>query len=204
MKKPINLKQQQKGGDLLKNSSDTIRFETRVSVRDVMRSDPTTIEHNETVAKAAMAMCRDEVGSCIVLENSLPAGIVTEEDINCKVVARDRKPGSVLVNEVMSTPLITIGADKAVRDAAHMMIKNRVRRLPVVNEEKKVIGIVTVRDILSVSTEINELMNDLVEINREDVVEVGMCNRCGQMSDDLRRIDNVMLCPSCREEEFLQ
>jgi formylmethanofuran dehydrogenase subunit E len=47
-------------------------------------------------------------------------------------------------------------------------------------------------------------MDDLVEINREDVVEVGMCNRCGQMSDDLRRVDNVMLCPSCREEEFLQ
>ena len=77
-------------------------------------------------------------------------------------------------------------------------------RLPVVNEEQKVIGIVTVRDILTVSTEINELMNDLVEINREEVVEVGMCNRCGQMSDDLRRIDNVMLCPSCREEEYLQ
>jgi signal-transduction protein with cAMP-binding, CBS, and nucleotidyltransferase domain len=169
-----------------------------------MRSNATTIDHKESVAKAAMAMCRDEVGSCIVLENNLPAGIVTEQDINCKVVAKDRKPGSVRVNEVMSTPLITIGADKAVKDAAHMMITHRVRRLPVVNEEKKVIGIVTVRDILTVSTEINELMNDLVEINREDVVEVGMCNRCGQMSDDLRRIDNVMLCPSCREEEFLQ
>ena len=169
-----------------------------------MRTNPTTIDHKESVAKAAMAMCRDEVGSCIVLEKNLPAGIVTEEDINCKVVAKDRKPGSVQVNEVMSTPLITIGADKAVKDAAHMMIKHRVRRLPVVNEEKKVIGIVTVRDILTVSTEINDLMNDLVEINREEVVEVGMCNRCGKMSDDLRRIDNVMLCPSCREEEYLQ
>ncbi|KUG15110.1 cbs domain protein [hydrocarbon metagenome] len=149
-------------------------------------------------------MCRDEVGSCIVLQNNLPIGIVTEEDINCKVVAKDRKPGEVLVKEVMSTPLITVRSDKTVRDAAHMMIRNRVRRLPVVDEENKVIGIVTVRDILTVSTEINELMNDLIEINRLEEVDVGLCNRCGQMSDDLRRLDNVMICPTCREEELLQ
>jgi len=104
----------------------------------------------------------------------------------------------------MSTPLITVRSDKTVRDAAHMMIRNRVRRLPVVDEENKVIGIVTVRDILTVSTEINELMNDLIEINRLEEVDVGLCNRCGQMSDDLRRLDNVMICPTCREEELLQ
>jgi len=104
----------------------------------------------------------------------------------------------------MSTPLITINAERSVEDAAHMMIKNRVRRLPVVDDENKVIGIVTVRDILTVSTEINELMADLVEINRLEETEVGVCSRCGQMSDDLRRIDNNLLCPSCREEELLQ
>lgn len=188
----------------MKNTSDSIHFETQVPLREVMQSNPTTINFDATVARAAMAMCRDEVGSCIVLHDNLPIGIITEEDINCKVVAKDRKPGSVHVNEVMSTPLITIGADKMVRDAAHMMIRNHVRRLPIVNDAKEVIGIVTVRDILTVSTELNDLMDDLIEINRTDEVEVGLCSRCGQMSDDLRRLDNTMLCPSCREEEFLQ
>lgn len=193
------------GGESLKNSSDTIRFDTRVPLREVMRRNPTTIQYEGTVARAAILMCRDEVGSCIVLgKDNLPIGIVTEEDINCKVVAKDQKPSSVQVNEVMSKPLITIPVEKTVRDAAYMMIKHRVRRLPVVDENTKVIGIVTVRDILTVSTEINELMNDLVEINRLEDVEVGLCNRCGQMSDELRRTDNVMLCPSCREEELLQ
>lgn len=187
----------------MKNSSDTIRFDTRVILKEVMRRNATTIGFEESVARAAMAMCRDEVGSCIVIQNNLPVGIVTEEDINCKVVAKDKKPGLVKVNEVMSTPLITIRSDKSVRDAAHMMIRNRVRRLPVVDGEGKVIGIVTVRDILTVSTEINELMNDLIEINRLDEVEVGLCGRCGQMSDDLRRLDTMMLCPSCREEDLL-
>ncbi|HQD26710.1 MAG TPA: CBS domain-containing protein, partial [Methanoculleus thermophilus] len=126
------------------NNSDTIHFETRVPVREVMRSHPTTIDVGETVARAAQSMCRDEVGSCIVLQNNLPIGIVTEEDINCKVVAKDLKPSEVYVSEIMSTPLITIGAEKLVGDAAAMMVKNRVRRLPVV-ENQMVIGIVTVR-----------------------------------------------------------
>lgn len=136
------------------------------------------------------------------MKNSLPIGIITEEDINCKVVAKDRKPGDVVVSEAMSTPLITIAADKMVGDAASMMVKHRVRRLPVV-EDQMVIGIVTVRDILSVATEINEILADLIEINREEGYEMGVCDRCGTMSDDLVRIDNMVLCPVCREEERL-
>lgn len=185
----------------MKKTDTGIRFETRVPLSEVMRPDPTTISNGATVAQAAVAMCHDDVGSCIVLDGKLPVGIVTEQDINCKVVAKDLKPSTVNVNEIMSTPLITVGAGKTVGDAAHMMVKHRVRRLPVVNAKKKVIGIVTVRDLLTVFTELNELMADLIEINREDVVEPGTCNRCGQMSDDLKRVDNQMLCARCREEE---
>jgi signal-transduction protein with cAMP-binding, CBS, and nucleotidyltransferase domain len=168
-----------------------------------MQSKPTTIGVEANVASAAKAMCRDEVGSCIVLQNNMPIGIVTEEDINCKVVAKDKRPGTVHVSEVMSTPLITVSVGKTVGDAAHMMIKHKVRRLPVVDDHKKVIGIITVRDLLTVSTEMNDLMADLIEINRVDESYIGTCNRCGKMSDDLKRIDNVMLCSSCRDEEFL-
>jgi CBS-domain-containing membrane protein len=82
-----------------------------------------------------------------------------------------------------------------------MMVKHKVRRLPVVDEHNKVIGIVTVRDLLTVSTELNDLLVDLIEINREEVIEQGMCDRCSQMSDDLKRVDGSMICPRCREED---
>jgi signal-transduction protein with cAMP-binding, CBS, and nucleotidyltransferase domain len=185
----------------MKKTSNAIRFETRIPLKEMMRHDPTTISSNATVAKAAAAMCHDDVGSCIVLNHNLPVGIVTEQDINCKVVARDLKPSTVHVNEIMSTPLITVSAEKTVGDAASMMVKHKVRRLPVVDENKKVIGIVTVRDLLAVSNELNELLTDLIEINREEIVEQGMCSRCSQMSDDLKRVDSVLLCPRCREED---
>ena len=186
---------------MMKNNK-SIRFETRIPVREVMQSHPTTIDVEETVARAAQTMCRDGVGSCIVLQNNLPTGIVTEEAIKCQVVAKDLKPGKIHVSEIMSTPLITIGAEKLVGDAAAMMVKHRVRRLPVV-ENQTVVGIVTVRDILTIATEVNELLADLIEINREEEYAMGVCDRCGNMSDDLSRVDNLMLCPVCREEEQL-
>ncbi len=178
-----------------------MRFETQIPIRDVMKNNPTMIGIEANVAKAAKAMCVEEVGSVIILENSKPIGIVTEEDITCKVVAKDLKPSTVQVREIMSTPLITVSAGKTVGDAAHMMVKHKVRRLPVIDAKKKVIGIVTVRDLLTVSNELNELLADLIEINRDEIVEQGMCNRCSQMSDDLKRVDNVMLCTRCREED---
>jgi CBS domain-containing protein len=187
----------------MKKTSNEMRFETQIPLRDVMKNNPTMLGIEATVAKAAKTMCHDEVGSVIILENSQPIGIVTEEDITCKVVAKDLKPSTVQVREIMSTPLITVSADKTVGDAAHMMVKHKVRRLPVIDAKKKVIGIVTVRDLLTVSNELNELLTDLIEINREEIIDQGMCNRCGQMSDDLKRVDNVLLCPRCRDEDTI-
>jgi signal-transduction protein with cAMP-binding, CBS, and nucleotidyltransferase domain len=185
----------------MKKTTDVIRFETRVPIGEVMKRNPTMVDITATVAKAAKVMCQEGVGSVIILDHNKPIGIVTEEDINCKVVAKDLKPSKVHVNEIMSTPLITVSADKTSGDAAHMMVKNKVRRLPVVDEQDKVIGIVTVRDLLSVSTELNDLLEELIEINREELVEQGVCDRCNQMSDDLKRVDGVMVCPSCRDED---
>ena len=187
----------------MKKTSNEMRFETQIPLRDVMKNNPTMIGSEATVAKAAKAMCHDEVGSVIILGNGQPIGIVTEEDITCKVVTKDLKPSTVLVKDIMSTPLITVSADKTVGDAAHMMVKHKVRRLPVIDAKKKVIGMVTVRDLLTVSNELNELLTDLIEINREEIVEQGMCNRCGQMSDDLKRVDNTQLCPRCRDEDTI-
>ena len=187
----------------MKKTSNEMRFETQIPLRDVMKNNPTMIGSEATVAKAAKAMCHDEVGSVIILGNGQPIGIVTEEDITCKVVTKDLKPSTVLVKDIMSTPLITVSADKTVGDAAHMMVKHKVRRLPVIDAKKKVIGIVTVRDLLTVSNELNELLTDLIEINREEIIDQGMCNRCGQMSDDLKRVDNTQLCPRCRDEDTI-
>src|SRR5512137_2769391 len=185
----------------MKKTTNEMRFETQIPIRDVMKNNPAMLGIEATVAKAAKTMCQEGVGSVIIVGNGKPIGIVTEEDIACKVVAKDLKPSTVHVKEIMSTPLITVSADKTVGDAARMMIKHKVRRLPIIDGHNKVIGIVTVRDLLAVSNELNDLLMDLIEINREETEEAGMCGRCSQMSDDLKRVDGVSLCPGCREED---
>nr|WP_209690162.1 CBS domain-containing protein [Methanomicrobium sp. W14] len=163
-----------------------------------MRYNPVTIGSEATVWKAAEKMCRNEVGSCIVLQNNVPKGIVTEEDLTCKIVALNKKPGEVYVSEIMSTPLITIDSDKTVGEATHMMVSHKVRRLPVV-ENQKVVGLVTVRDILSVSNELNEIMSDLIKVNHDyDESMTGVCDVCGKMSDSLTPVDGRLLCPGCK------
>lgn len=182
--------------------NDSMQLDMHLPIKEVMRSPVKTIDHMATVAEAASRMCRKEAsGSCIVLCDTIPLGIVTEQDINCKVVARDKKPGNVLVRDIMTTPLITLHGDKTIEDAARLMTQKRVRRLPLVDDYGIVIGIVTVRDIVAVATTINELMENLIEINRSDEGQFGMCSKCGKMTDQLLNADNMLLCPSCYDEE---
>lgn len=87
-----------------------------------------------------------------------------------------------------------------VSQAAKKMIAHKVRRLPVTNAKGAVTGIVTVRDLLGVTNEINEIMTELLVINRPDD-KLGMCAVCGAMSADLMPVDGHLVCPTCREQE---
>lgn len=185
------------------NRIDTSHFQIDVLIKEVMKYNPVTIGSEATVWKAAEKMYRNEVGSCIVLQNNVPKGIVTEKDLTCKVVAVNKKPSEVYVSEVMSTPLITIDSDRTVGEATHMMVSNKVRRLPVV-EKNKVVGLVTVRDILLVSNELNEIMSDLIKVNHDyddDNSMTGVCDICGKMSDNLTSVDGRLVCPDCIQRD---
>lgn len=171
-----------------------------IQLREIMSMNPTTIDISASTAAAAAAMCADEVGSCIVTENGEPVGIVTEQDFNCKVMAKNLLPGSVPVKDVMSSPLITVREEMQVSEAARIMIEHKVRRLPATGKDGNVTGIVTVRDLLGVTNEVNEIMTELIDINRPDE-RIDRCAVCGNMSADLLPVDEMLVCPNCREQE---
>jgi len=180
-----------------------LQLETEIPVKEIMRTNVKTIDYNANVVDAASKMCsRDIAGSCVVLKHNIPVGIVTEQDINCKVVAKGKSPHDVLVNEIMTESLITIPQNENVEHAIKLMAQHRVRRLLVVNAEEKLIGIITVRDILSLGVTINELVRDLANINRI-TEEEGICSRCGCMSNEFYSIDDQFLCPHCKEDESI-
>ena len=112
----------------------------------MMSSPVTTIESNATLGDAARLMIQHDIGSVVVLEGRNPAGMITERDITKQIVNGVdalKKPGK----QVMSQPLLTAKPNMAIQEAFELMLKNKVRRLPIL-DGKDLKGIVTTQDIM--------------------------------------------------------
>ncbi len=115
-------------------------------VKAVMTQEVLVTTPNTTVLDAATRMTSERRGSIVVLDNGVPMAIVTERDLFMKVVAKDLSPKDVLVRDIMSFPLISIGPEQPLKNAAKLMTDKRIRRLPVV-ENNKLVGIITAADL---------------------------------------------------------
>src|SRR3954463_898551 len=115
-------------------------------VREVMTSNPTSCSSQDSVADAAKAMAREDVGPIPVVEGDRLVGILTDRDIVIRVVAEGRDPQSTTVGEVASTDLATVSPDENLDRALQLLAKQQVRRLPVVGGET-LVGVVAKADI---------------------------------------------------------
>jgi signal-transduction protein with cAMP-binding, CBS, and nucleotidyltransferase domain len=104
-----------------------------------------SIEDHATVREAAQRMKKLRRGCLIVITKGRPVGIITERDLVQRVIA-DYKPMDTRVSEVMSSPLITLGPEALVSDAANVMAENKIRRLPIV-EGGQIVGMLTATDL---------------------------------------------------------
>jgi CBS domain-containing protein len=116
------------------------------SVKDIMTKDVVTVESNKTVFEAAELMSTKELGCLIVVIKAFPVGIITERDIVRRIVAK-RSSLDAKVTEVMTKTLITVEPDTSLREAARVMSANKIRRLPVL-KDNKLVGIVVASDFV--------------------------------------------------------
>jgi len=103
-----------------------------------------------TLKEAAEIMSKESIGSLVIIKNGQLAGIITERDI-LKNIRKLNFP----VEKIMSKGVVTIEEDESIDRAAELMAENKIKRLPV-TRDKKLVGIVTVTDILVNSSNINE------------------------------------------------
>jgi len=172
---------------------------TDIPVKEIMTRDVCTVRREDSLLSASKRMIEFGVGSVVVVEDGKPIGIVTEKDILYKVVARNMLPSDVKVGDIMSTPLITINPNTSVREASDIMKKRGIRRLPVVNSNGDLVGIVTDNDILSVVIDLGEFA-ELLKNEYYEVEELsGKCERCGKISDILYDVDGMKVCEDCYE-----
>src|SRR6266545_5551841 len=128
------------------------RFEIRggemaQNIRDVMTSNPSTIDAEKSVAYAAKMMREEDVGLAPIVEGDKLIGMLTDRDIATRVAAEGRDPDQVKVRDVASKQLVTIDPGQDLDEALRMMAKHQVRRLPVVEEDGRLVGVVAQADI---------------------------------------------------------
>ncbi|MCS7125366.1 MAG: CBS domain-containing protein [Aigarchaeota archaeon] len=174
-------------------------------VRDVMSSPVIEASENDTAQQIAQKMEKYNVGSVVITRSGVPVGIVTKTDLVLKVVSRNLKPSEVKTIEIMSSPIHTVEPDTLIEDALRKMTALKVSRL-IVTYKNKLVGIVSVKDILQVTPEILEIVKENMRIrgvtlptSKEGYIE-GYCDECGEWSDMLLNVDGRYICEECRLE----
>jgi CBS domain-containing protein len=125
-------------------NSESIQQNTLV--KQIMSNSIVSVDSSITATNAAKMMEDTGVGAIVVLENSLPVGIITDRDFAIKITAHSY-PIDTPVKRIMSSPLISIDPDSDLWVTSDLMSTRNVRKLPVIADDK-VVGIITTSDIV--------------------------------------------------------
>jgi len=129
-----------------------------MSLERICNKSVVTVSRDATVLEAANLMRSKHIGCVVIVQDSRPVGILTDRDIVLEVVASAKKPAETAVREIMTANLTTINVNYDVLDAARLMRSRGVRRLPLVDEHRRLIGIITMDDVLTaLGAEIGDL-----------------------------------------------
>ena len=116
-------------------------------VREVMTDNPRCVTPETLVSEAARLMKSEDVGSLPILEGEKVTGVITDRDIVIRAVAEEKDPRGMPVREVASRELVTIRPDEDLSEALKLMASYQVRRLPVVDEDNTLVGVIAQADI---------------------------------------------------------
>ena len=117
------------------------------NITEVMTSNPRSCETSSTIAEAAKLLKSEDVGSLPILEGGRLVGMLTDRDITLRVVAEGKDPRSTTVGEIASKDVVTLDPQQDLDEALRLMAKHQVRRLPVVEEDGRLVGIVAQADV---------------------------------------------------------
>ena len=118
-----------------------------MKVSDIMTAATLTDAPNDTLAEASAKMCQQQTGSLLIMEGENLKGIVTERDV-LRAVAEGNDPKSCDIADVMTSDPVTIDPETNLNEAAKIMFEKWFRHLPVVDSQKKVVGIISLRDLM--------------------------------------------------------
>ncbi len=176
-------------------------FRKKLRVRDAMTTELAQVGPNTTIQAAAKKMEEYRVGNVLITDKGKLIGIMSERDIARRAVAKN-KSSKTKVKDIMQSPVKYVSPDEDLLHASDKMLMNKIRRMPVIDLEKKeVIGIVTMKDIMSV---LPTFLLDKIEWLRihpggEAKKSVkGVCEVCGKFTNNLTFSRGLWVCEDCK------
>jgi CBS domain-containing protein len=129
-----------------------------MSLERICKEEVVNVPGEVTLLEVARQMQTRHVGCVVVVEDHRPIGVLTDRDIVVKAIAQEKEPGSVLAKDIMSPNPAVVNINYDPLDATQIMRDRGLRRLPVVDENRHLLGIVTLDDVLGLlGTEIAHL-----------------------------------------------
>ncbi|HLD57974.1 MAG TPA: CBS domain-containing protein [archaeon] len=178
-----------------------------VRVKNIMRVGVITVNPEDSVSRVAKIMANNRVGSAVVLKGKKPVGIITREDI-VHVVAHGKNPNTVKVKDFKQKIFLVAKPHDDLLSIIRQMTETGVKRAPVV-DKGKLVGIITDKEILLAAPELIDLLKEKLKSRAQQVAEPGevisgLCERCGDFSEDLRHTDGRWYCEDCRNDEGIE
>jgi CBS domain-containing protein len=144
-----------------------LAIKVNITVEDAMRNTVITVTPYFSAKQAAKLMDLRGVSSLVVIREGMLKGILTEKDLVTGIVARGYNPSKIRVENIMSQPVITIKVNSSLEDAVRVMLINGIKKLPVLNTENKLIGILSLTDVAMIYPALYSTMKQLLDIQQE-------------------------------------
>ena len=120
----------------------------KTQVKDIMKTDIVYVPPENSISQAIKAMRDGNVNYLIIMEvNEIIDGVVTDGDILYSIYKQKIEPEKTKISEIMTKDILTLGPGENIDEALEIMIKNKVRRLPIVEKESHLVGLISMTDI---------------------------------------------------------
>jgi CBS domain-containing protein len=121
---------------------------SNVLVRDIMTKDVKTVNNNTTVKEVIALMTKFDKDAILVIQSGKPTGIITVKDVLIRAVEMGAPLSTIIARMVYTNPLVVIGEEETVEEAANLMKHWRIKHLPIVDKEGCLVGMVNDRDVV--------------------------------------------------------
>ena len=134
-------------------------------IRDVMTANPACVSAKDSIRDVAKIMAREDTGVVPVVDGKKVIGMITDRDIVVRLVAEGKDPANAKVNEAMTKNVRSVKEDSTINEALQVMSNAQIRRVPVVNTNNEIVGIVSMKDIATDSKDTGKVGKTVEKIS---------------------------------------